>query len=493
MHSISSNLAFALLAFIVSVGYPSVSQAKNIWVAKHGSDGNNCSDAGENSCLTIQKGISIAEPGDIINISEGVYVEDSEKSSHTEKCTWMDDIYASLCTNISGNALNPITLQAAEGHKGRVIIDSEGKRVGLHTMNNDFWRVKGLIFANNHTIGIASWGQVHNAVPDENLLGVGLIIEENIILNTKGRSGMNVSGIGMWGSKDWIVRNNVIKGVSAEGSTVASGIQSYGVINALVENNDISDVGFGIFWKDHYVKDEAQRGTWFESEIRFNKIKAKNTGVLFGIRGAGSPEAGENYVHHNVIYGMEDNGFGIRSAMTGALGISSPIRIENNLIDGRDKKTTSVSIAGNESASLKGNIFVRNDIDSELIADSSNKVVKLTYSDFNVFDSSIQIIADRYSNETSAKFYRSLSDWKSVEIGDTLTVATSGPDKSSIVSSIEDLFSSISSNDYVYNNDSLALKIMADGLNAGPYENGGEVIGVHPELDIRPAPPLTIE
>ncbi len=79
----------------------------------------------------------------------------------------------------------------------------------------------------------------------------------------------------MWGSKDWVVRNNRIdKVVQGDGTRAAAAIQAYGVINALVEHNEMTNVEFGVYWKDHFIKD-ASRRHFFESEIRFNKINAK--------------------------------------------------------------------------------------------------------------------------------------------------------------------------------------------------------------------------
>jgi len=53
---------------------------------------------------------------------------------------------------------------------------------------------------------------------------------------------MNMSGIGMWGSKDWVVKNNLIDTAYTIDSTRgAAGIQAYGTINALIEHNEIKN------------------------------------------------------------------------------------------------------------------------------------------------------------------------------------------------------------------------------------------------------------
>ncbi|RYG19510.1 MAG: hypothetical protein EOO07_06705, partial [Chitinophagaceae bacterium] len=131
------------LAFML-VAAPSVAWAKNIWVAKSGNDSNACTNAVSDACLTIQKGISLAVAGDTVNIARGKYIENSSTSSYTKKCAWLDNRLASLCVPQSGTATSPITIQAKLGDEGLVIIDSEGLRVGLHTLASDYLQIKGL-------------------------------------------------------------------------------------------------------------------------------------------------------------------------------------------------------------------------------------------------------------------------------------------------------------------------------------------------------------
>ena len=478
-----SAATFLMYTCAISSAY-----AADYWVSKSGNDSNGCTTATTDSCLTIQKAISLAGSGDNVNITSGTYVEDSAISPYTNKCVWMDSYYASLCINNSGTKNNPITIQAAPGDVGKVVLDSQLSRIGIHIMNSDYIHIKGLTLKNNYIIGIASWGQVKNAVPDIGRLSIGVVIDNDYIYNTGGPWGYNISGIGMWGSKDWIVKNSHIDKVYTINSTrEAAGIQAYGVINALVENNYIENTAYGIFWKDHYVKDAITREPWFESEIRYNKMRISAIGVLIGIRGSNSPEAGENYIHHNIIYGLSTDGRGISADLAGASGISAPIRIEHNLIDGGGVRSISVSLDSNSSAVIKGNIFTGSSLGLELIRRTNPaKVVSLTYSDYNIFDQSFGIIADRYS--ANSKQYTKLSDWQSTLASQLLTLGINNPDQHSTTASARNLFSDTGSTDYKYRTSSIANNFMPDGSNAGPYQYGTEVIG-----GIRPmAPTLKI-
>ncbi len=175
------------LAIISCVLVFNLANAQTYWVTKAGNDDNNCTNATTDACLTIQKGISMAtQPGDIVNIGTGTYIENTDTSPHTTKAGWLDGDYGSLGLDYSGELGNPITIQAIPGHEGGVIIDGEMVRLGLVTRNNDYIHIKGLTFINNYIIGIASWGQVENEVADESRLALGIVVENNYIYNTYG-------------------------------------------------------------------------------------------------------------------------------------------------------------------------------------------------------------------------------------------------------------------------------------------------------------------
>jgi len=458
------------------------------WVTKLGSDANGCTNSTTDSCLSIQKGISIARlPGDTLNIGAGTYVEDSVTSPFTTKAEWLDGDYASLGLDYSGTLGNPITIQAAPGDEGKVILDSQMSRVGIQTMFSDYVHIRGLTLINNYLIGIASWGQQSNVIADEEMLSIGVVIENCYIYNTGGPYGKNMSAIGMWGSKNWIVRNNKLEKVYTQNSTRGGqGIQAYGVINALIENNDIKDVTHGIFWKDHFVKDLA-RTPVFESEIRFNKIQATTTGVYVGTRGTGTVEAGENYVHHNIIYGYGDSGYAVRVNASNAFAISALVRIENNLFDAEGSKSFHISIDGSEKAYIKGNIFTRS-TGTDIALIKYSKPGELLESDYNVYDMDSLFTVDKYS-ETS-KNYTSLSAWQVAKRADSTTLGIDNPDANSINRPYSALFIEPNVNrDYKYLIDSSAIGLMPDSSNAGPYQYGSEIIGSSILLNTRPRAP----
>lgn len=469
--------------FLTSVFVTNVSFGATYWVSESGSDSNGCTSQSD-SCLTIQKGISVLNPGDTLYISAGTYIEDSSKNPATKKCGWFDPLVASLCINKSGTKESPITISAAPDDEGKVIVDSEGVRAGVQLNSNDYITFKGMVFKNHFSVGIANWGQVENEVANLSPLAEGIVIDGNIFLNTYGSAGDNVSSVAMWGSKDWIVRNNLIDGVTAGGSTVAAGIQSYGVINALIENNTIRNVGYGIFWKDHYVKNATTRELWQESEIRFNRITASSEGIRISIRGSRTVEAGHSYIHHNIIDGLKSGGIGIHSAMAGAFGPSGDLVINNNLVDGGgNSATVGISVDAHRTLSLKANILTRVNLGVELIKYSDVNLVKLISSNYNIFDPSFQNIVDRYSN--TSKSFSSLNSWKTVTAGSSQTLSVNSPDVNSITASFSNLFANNTKYDYATS--SPARNLVSTGINAGPYETGQEVIGL--SAGNPPAPP----
>lgn len=473
--------------------------ANEYWVAKTGQDSNSCTNENDDACLTIQRGVSLLRAGDTLNVKAGTYRDDGGKSEFAPAnttCGWLDanPPSSNVCVNVNGTALSPIVIQAAPGDEGKVVIDAQNNKIGIHLQNSDYIHVRGFKVINSRTIGIASWGQPENAVADEGRLSIGCVIEGNEISDTNGDYGMNVSGIGPWGTKDWVIRNNYIHDIYQDGGRPASAIQSYGVINALVENNYMVNVGYGIFWKDHFVRDEQTRAPNFESEIRFNQIHSTDRGINISIRGTNSPEAGENFIHNNIIYGFGNSAGGIHVALSGAYGISAPIRIENNLIDGDGNASRGISVDSSRDVQIRGNLIIRTKPQMEFIVYSSgDKVPRIFASDRNIFDSTFQVIADRYS-DSGSKSFASLGSWQASTADQIVSLQVNNPDTNSVMASYRDIFVDIGTRNYQYKAGSPAIGMMANGSNAGPFQYGNEIVGLlpgWPASDVRviPLPP----
>ena len=470
------------VCFLAGLLFASPLFAAEYWVSTAGNDDNNCTDSQNSACQTIQKGVSLLQPGDTLNVKAGTYSDDGGNSQYAPAntyCAWLggDPASSTVCINTNGTPDKPIIIQAAPGDEGQVVIDSQGSRLGFHLQNSDYVHVRSFKFINTSHIAIASWGQVENAVADESRLSIGVVVENNEIDGVTGGLGKNVSGIGMWGTKDWIVRNNRIRNITVASGTNASGIQSYGVINALVEHNQISNAIYGIFWKDHFVKDLETRTPLFESEVRYNRINASDRGIYVGIKGANTVESGNNYFHHNIIYGYSNAGIAVGTSAGFAL--SGTVRLEHNLLDGIGGGH-GISVDSSSGITLNANIFLRNTWSMEFIAYSNPvKRANLLTSDYNFFGGNAAVITGRYSSNQA--LYRNLEDWQEGSPGDFLNLTTSRADTNSRANIVDGVFADINSNNYRYT-DVNALSLMPDGSRVGPYQNGNEVIGLLPRF-----------
>lgn len=449
-----------------------VTNVKYYWISTDGNNNNDCLTEAT-SCRSIQKGVSLAKAGETVLIKAGTYFEDSSKSPYTKQCGWFDPQIASICINSSGLPGKPITVRAAPGHERKVVIDNENSRLGLQIGAHDYLEFKGLKFINNREAAIANYAQTENEIPNENALSINVLIKGNIFINTIGEWGSNPAAIAMWNSKAWTVEDNIIDTVIQEGGRAAAGIQSYGVIEAVIKHNSIKNAFIGIFWKDHFIKDSA-RTLFQESEIAYNLIEASQSGILIGIKGQGTVEAGHNHIHHNLIKGLKPEGNGIVSHMSGARGVSGRLEINNNLIDGGGKSSTAgISVNSQLSTKLSSNLIFGVDVSLEFIQDAAGKSAKLMASDYNVFDENFKVIADRYSQSTSSKYFDQIADWQKATSANILSLKDlSSPDMNSKVLKKADVLNS----DYTFKENSPALKMMNE-KNPGPYENGNEQIG----------------
>lgn len=459
------------LTTLLLVGTCTASHAAEYWISKKGSDANNCSSSSL-SCLSIQKGLNILKPGDILNIDEGTYIEDSTNSPLTSKCGLLDANYGSLCVKSSGTAENPITIRAVPDKEGKVIIDSEGKRAGLIISKHDFIRVQGLTFLNNWTAGIATPGGPANTTttPSDDILSIGCEIVGNTIENTKGAYGVNISGIYMWSTKNWIVRDNTIKTVKIDAGTEGNGIQTYGTINAIIENNNISDVDIGIHWKDHYI----MAGDYQESIIKYNALSVANAGIRISIRGDGSNPAGDNQIENNVIELLNKSSVAIAAYLAGANAKSRKLDIKRNLFIGRSSEHIGVNADSLESLTVTNNIFANMDIAISLRLQNASRPAILAKADNNIYGNNFQIIIDRYDPKGDSETFRDLNKWQYANAIEDQTLE-------SITLASRDLNSKLDSSNLILSKPTGTgnySDAMPEGKIAGPYD--GKIIGVRP-------------
>jgi hypothetical protein len=322
MMQAGKTIAIRFIVFVTAGIGIGQANAKDYFVAKTGKDTFNCADRA-NACLTIQKGVSMLAPGDTLNIGSGVYQDDGGSSAFNTSSskgflsqTGQGNIStAAVVIDRSGTETQPITIQGDPENTVPAIIDCGHVYQGAATyMAGIFMNRKDYITFKNFTIrncmsrGIYDMDRGDNSVdvPDLAKLSVGVVIDGLTIYHIGGAD--NDSGIGMWSTKDWIVRNTHIYEIYGwpPNSRVGNAIMTYGTVNALIEHNHIQDSTInpgqgGVFWKDHYVQDAVTRLPVFESEIRYNLIDTNGAGVAVGVQP--DNEAGENYIHHNIIIG----------------------------------------------------------------------------------------------------------------------------------------------------------------------------------------------
>ena len=502
-HVVRSFLVLLTLSFAGTCAH-----GRDYWVARYGSDTNACTNKTSDACLSLQKGVSVLAPGDTLNIGSGVYSEDGGRSPYNTSKTsgWTsttgqgDIVSAAVVMDRSGTASLPIIIQGDPSNQAPAIIDCghvyQGKATylaGIFTNRQDYIQFKNFTIRNCMSKGIYDWDRGDDSVdvPDSNEVSVGVLIDGLTIHHIGGSD--NDAGIAMWTTKDWIVRNTHIYDIYGwpPAGRVGTGIHSYGTVNALIEHNFIESGsgGSGIYWKDHYVANASTRAPVFESEIRYNMIDVNGLGVCVCVQP--DNEAGENYIHHNIIRsgGTENNG--IRVAMAGASYVTTaPQRIEHNLIIGRDAIDSSgLNFSGTTDVRLRGNIV--HNFSAGLVVQNvtAARPAVLTASDYNIWGASdVPMLAmlGRYST-VLAKNYSNLPSWQAAVVSDTPVLGFSHPDTHSAQAGIASVIRDFRNGDYRLMPTSPASNLMPDGSNAGPYQYGSEVIG--PMLGSATIPP----
>ncbi|MBK9219478.1 MAG: hypothetical protein IPL70_14345 [Uliginosibacterium sp.] len=391
-----------------------------------------------------------------------------------------DDATASIAAQRSGTATNPITLMAFPGDEGRVTLDSQKVREGIHTNGQDYWQIHGLRLVNSLDWGISSSARTSgdlNYVHTQDELTVGWRIENCLIRDVVASAGGNSGGIGMWHTKDWIVRNN--RFALLVGGTAAAA-HAFGTAHSLFEHNYV-EAKVGVYLKDHMLRRLNPRGTYFEYELRYNMLNV-SAAFVSSVKGMPNVESGSNYVHHNISYGStwEDNYTWVVNGSATVPG--AEFRFEHNVVDMTGAPYgVAFEIYGSENVRSKGNILltpgayaVRGNADPNVASNA------LRYSDYNLFENAVFIMDSVYEPTRSFIKFWDLGEWQAARTTSAQTLKVNNPDSHSKVVTASATFVNRAARDYRYKTGSPALNLLGQGNHAGPYQTGSEMIGTLP-------------
>lgn len=467
--------------------------ATEYFVSKTGSDSNSC--IGEASaCLSINKALSLAtQPDDIVTIKAGTYVEDSKESPYWpgDGCGLFDGNVSSLCVFYSGTAGHPITIRAATGDERKVIIDSEYLRSGISLTKSDYIHIKGLVFKNNLTAGIANPGgpAPTDGPPLESNLSIGALIEGNVIDGLELPDGVNASGIYAWSTKDWIVRNNYIDCHTSTDTThtitYSNAMQTYGTINLLVENNTVVNTRKAILFKDHYIASANPTVYVEESTVRNNLFITYESGIQYHIRATNANPAGNNLVEGNILEhqsGMPSITYSGLLSATGTHTINGSMVFRKNIV--RSHSSTAILMATSNfgSMTVENNIFsggsvaIRCGYSSGVVTYSCN----LNASNYNIYAGQSKVIMD--NNAPTERTYNNLTAWKAATNAQTNSLNFDSPDAQSITVA-ESSFAN--RRPLLYR----GFENTVGAQKAGVYQSGNEVIGANFTYRAAPSAP----
>jgi hypothetical protein len=382
--------------------------------------------------------------------------------------------------DLLGTATNPITLMAFPGDEGRVTLDSQKVREGIFANGQDYWQIHGLRLVNSLDWAISSnpltSGDL-NYVHSLDEMTVGWRIENCLIRDVVASAGGNSGGIGMWHTKDWIVRNNRFALI---GGGAAAAAHSFGTTHSLFEHNYV-EASVGVYLKDHMLRRINPRGTSFEYELRYNMMNVSSAFVS-SIKGTPNVESGSNYIHHNISYGStwEDNYTRVVNGSATVPG--AEFRFEHNLVDMTGAPYgVAFEVFGSENVRSKGNILltpgayaVRRNVDPNIVSNA------LRYSDYNLFENAVFLMDSVFEPSRSFVKFGDLSEWQAARTTSAGTLKMNNPDSHSKVITASATFVNRAARDYRYKAGSPALNLLGQGNHAGPYQTGNEIIGTLP-------------
>lgn len=432
---------------------------------------------------TINKYMSVAKAGDTGQVHAGTYVESTATSPWVSPSGMFGSDTASVSAQRSGTATNPITLMAFPGDEGRVTLDSQSVRVGIYANGQDYWQIHGLRLVNSLDWAIASNARTSadlNYVHTLDEMTVGWRIENCLIRDVVASAGGNSGGIGMWHSKDWIVRNNRFTHIGTYNGRASSAAQAYGTAHALFEHNYV-EATVGVYLKDHMLKRLNPRGTYFEYELRYNVLNVSSAFVS-SFKGDPNIESGSNYIHHNISYGntWEDS---YTQALNGSATVpGAEFRFEHNLLDVTGAPYgAAFEIFGSENVRSKGNILLT-PVAYAVRANANPNIASnaLRYSDYNLFENAVFIMDSVFEPSRSFVKFWDLGEWQAARTTSAGTLKMNNPDSHSKVITASATFVNRAARDYRYKAGSPALNLLGQGNHAGPYQTGNEIIGTLP-------------
>lgn len=420
----------------------------------NGSDANNGLSTGT-AFATINHALSVVNAGDGIRILSGTYQE-------TAATGGKQTLPITLTPITSGTEADKIIIEAAPGHEGAVIIDGQGTHYGVfmtdYSANSiSHYVFRGLRFQNTRGASIGHWDLVARSA--------GVIVEDCDFDVVRAADGSNVAHIAFWGSEDWVMRNNKVDDASEDTAGRGNGFQSYEMQRAVIYHNTfLNNLAAGVLLKNFYTV------PYHAADIFLNLFQSQDNGLRVQIAGAGTPAAGFVGCNNNIF--DSQSLYGIAYFMEEADVYSNELRVFNNSFYNIDK---AINVSGCESLKVGGNLTPSCNTDLQLRNAFGNNIVKLQASDYNVFDSSLGIAANRYG--TPQDIFTDLASWQAVQAGDNPTLEVTAPDVNSIQSTAAALYTDAANGDFTNASGSPAIGLMADGSNAGAYQTGTEQIG----------------
>ncbi len=268
----------AVVLAVICLSWSSVAKAKNLYVAKSGSDSGNACTAQASPCATIAHGIASMAGGDTLNIGDGTYAEQ-------------------IVQMPKGSASAYTTIQAV--HDWGVTID------GSNFANNF---IDGIRIGNTSYVAVRGFHIKMSQAADNNV-GIGVFTADHVKVQRcsvayAGTTG-NVSAIGVGPAADYtlveesyvyggsrypflvyqsthtVMRRNVSRLDYWNGDLQAANMTNYNGDNTVWENNiaidsDTANIGgsglFGGFFNENKVPDSSWSGTATRETHRGNIV-----------------------------------------------------------------------------------------------------------------------------------------------------------------------------------------------------------------------------